>query len=401
MASRTVVKVVRTVLSLALLGGLVALFVAASLPKPVPVDVAAVATATIRVTIDEDGRTRVKDRYTVSAPLLGNLARIELAAGDGVAEGQVVARIVPLPAPLLDPRAKAEAEARVAASSASVRQAEAAVTRARTAREFADSELQRQKALFEKGSITRQALDASAVEAKARGEDQTSAEFGVRVASHELGVARAALGRLRGDAAEKVDSLEVRSPVAGRVLKVLRESEGVVQPGTPLLEVGEPSALEIVVDVLTTDAVKLAPGAAATIDGWGGEPLAGHLRLIEPSAFTRPSALGVEEQRVNVIVDLAAPHERWQALGDGYRVDAHITALEVADVVAVPASALFRRGDRWAVFRVVEGKASLATLTVGARGEALVEVREGLAAGDQVITYPSDALTEGTLVAPR
>jgi len=400
MARRTAVRILRTLISLALLGGVVALLVLAWLPKPVPVDVVAVTRATIVVTIDEDGRTRVKDRYTISAPLLGSLARVTLAAGDEVEEGQVVARIVPLPAPLLDPRARAEAEARVAAAAASVRVAEAAVTRARTAKEFADAELERKRSLFDKGSITRQGLDAATVDAKARGEDQTSASFGVRVAAHELGVARATLGRIRGDAAEKTDSLEVRSPVAGRVLRVMRESEGVIQPGTALLEVGDPAALEIVVDILTTDAIKLAPGAAATIDGWGGEPLSGRLRLIEPSAFTRMSALGVEEQRVNAILDLVDPRERWAGLGDGYRVDAHITALEAADVVAVPASALFRRDDRWAVFRLAGGVATVATVEVGARA-ALVEVREGLAAGDEVIAYPSDALAEGTEVVAR
>jgi HlyD family secretion protein len=213
-------------------------------------------------------------------------------------------------------------------------------------------------------------------------------------------MAQAALGRL-GNSQAQDDQLELTSPVRGRVLRVIQQSEGVVQPGTPLLEIGDPAALEIVVAVLTSDAVHIEPGARVQIERWGGDkPLPAHVRLIEPSAFTRVSALGVEEQRVNVLVDLDAPQAHWARLGDGYRVEARIAVWESKDTLSVPASAVFRRADSWAVFKVKDGIAKVVSIEVGERNPERVEVKRGLQAGDKVVGHPSERLADGLAVEP-
>ena len=224
------------------------------------------------------------------------------------------------------------------------------------------------------------------------------------MADHELQVAQATLGRIdkpRGKH-EAEPEVEITSPVRGRVLRVIQESEGAVQPGTPLLEIGDPTALEIVVDVLTSDAVAIQPGAPATIERWGGaQALPAHVRLIEPSAFTRVSALGVEEQRVNVVIDLDAPHATWSALGDGYRVEAAIEVWNGNDVLSVPASAVFRRGEGWAVFQVKDGKALVKSVAIGRQNAEREQITRGLQAGDQVIVHPSDRVADGARVEAR
>jgi HlyD family secretion protein len=234
-------------------------------------------------------------------------------------------------------------------------------------------------------------------------EELASAEFGARVAEYDLQMAQAALGRLdKKPSAKEQEQLEVTSPVKGRVLKVIQESEGVVQPGAPLLEIGDPSALEVVVDVLTSDAVHVQPGASASIERWGGErPLKAHVRLVEPSAFTRVSALGVEEQRVNVVIDLDEPHATWAALGDGYRVDARIVFWQSDGVLCVPASAAFRRDEGWAVFKLDHDIAKLSTVELGHVNPDTVEVQRGLSAGAQVVMYPSDSVRDGVQVEAR
>jgi HlyD family secretion protein len=230
----------------------------------------------------------------------------------------------------------------------------------------------------------------------------TAAEFERDVAGHELEMARAALSQLREDPLGRaVEPWEIRSPVAGRVLRVLNESEGVVSAGTPLLELADPSDLEIVVDLLTSDAVRAAPGARVRIEAWGGDPLEGRVRLIEPGAFTKVSALGVEEQRVNVLIDIVSPPELWRSLGDGYRVDARITLLERDDVLLAPASALFRDADRWAVYRVEGGRARKRFVNIGARSDRAAMVDDGLRDGDLVIVYPGDEIFDGVRVRER
>ncbi len=379
---------------------LVAMIVVAFLPKPIPVDLVEVSRGALRVTVDEDGRTRVSDRYVVSAPLSGNIGRIELSPGDAVTEGAVLARLVPLARPLMDAQTRAEAEARVAASAAQLRQARAALDRARAAATFAETQAARQRGLVERGTLSRDTLDRLQLEQRSSQEELTSAQFGVRVAAHQVEMSRAALGRLEGTESE--DQMEVTSPIEGVVLRVLHESAGVIQAGTPILELGDPAHLEIAVDVLTSDAVHVQPGQRVLIERWGGDgALDGHVRMIEPSAFTRMSALGVEEQRVNVVIDLDSERARWERLGDGYRVETRVVVWEEQDVVLIPASAVFRQGEGWAAYRVTAGVARLVEVETGRRNGLAVQILGGLEPGDAVIAHPSDRVTDGVEVVAR
>lgn len=388
----------RGLLAAFVVGGL-ALIVMALLPKPVPVDLAQVEEGRMTVTVDEDGQARVKDRYVVSAPLGGRLARIELDPGDEVKAGDVLARIVPLAPPLLDDRSKSAAEARVAATAAGKRQIAAQIERAEAALAFAKTEAKNMKELAAGGAATRNKLEQALLAERTAAAELESARFGQRVAEYEIQMARAALGHL--DKRDDGEQLVVPSPVTGRVLEVINKSEGAVQPGTPLLEVGDPSALEIVVDVLTSDAVKITPGAHVVVDRWGGAGVEARVRLVEPSAFTRLSALGVEEQRVNVVIDLVAPRDSWDALGDGYRVEAHVTVWESDAAIKVPASAVFRHEDGWAVYRADGAVARLQPVTIGERNAREVQITEGLEAGSQVVLHPSDRVRDGVEIAPR
>lgn len=375
---------------------LAGLIVFAFLPKPIPVDMVEIERGDMQVTVDEDGRARVRDRYTVSAPISGRVARIELDAGDGVKEGTVLARIVPLEPPLLDARSKSTAEARVAAALAARGQTQAQIDRAKAALEFAADHSKRTEELVAGKAVGTRELDQARLSKRTAAAELESLRFGARVAEHELAMARAAIER-RGKSGAG-EQLDVPAPVDGRVLRLIQESEGVVQAGAPLLELGDPRALEIVVDVLTSDAVRIQPGARVTIDRWGGAPLPARVRKVEPSAFTRVSALGVEEQRVNVVIDLDA-HE--EALGDGYRVEAHIVVWEAAEVVRVPASAVFRHEAGWAVYRVEGGIARLTTVEIGQRNGKQVEIRRGLEPPATLVLHPSDRIRDGVAAVAR
>ncbi len=379
----------------------VAMIVVAWLPKPTPVDVAEVVRGPMQVTVDEDGRARVKDRYTVSAPISGRVARIELDAGDSVEQGVVVARIVPLDPPLLDERSREGAKARVAAASAASRQTRAQIERAEAALRFAEEEEAKMRKLVASGALPPRDLDRAELEARAAAAELESLKFGAQVAAHEVRMAQAALGRLTPGATAPGEQFEVPAPVSGRILEVIQESEGVVQAGAPLLEIGDPSALEIVADVLTRDAVDIRPGARAIVDRWGGPPLDARVRLVEPSAFTRVSALGVEEQRVNVVMDLDTPRERWESLGDGYRVETHTVVWSSEDAVQVPTSAAFRHGDGWAVYTAQDGVARLTPVEIGRRTGQRVQITAGLEPPARVIVHPSDRIADGVQVAPR
>ena len=381
--------------------GIAATFVLAWMPKPVPVEAVTVEAGEMVVTVDEDGRTRVKDRYVVSAPLGGNLARIELSAGDGVERGAVLARLVPTDAPMLDERTRRTTQAQVAASAAAVRQAAAQIERAKAALEFARTQAQQEAGLVKSGISNQLALDRAQLDERTAEAELTSARFAQQVATYEQQMAQAALGRLQGDNKDGDDQLIVPSPIAGRVLKVIQQSEGVVQAGTPLLELGDPKALEIAVDVLTSDAVHISPGAQAFIERWGGEPLQGRVRLVEPSAFTRVSSLGVEEQRVNAVIDLTDGYAKWKALGDGYRVEARIVVWRGKDVLKVPTSSVFRHGDGWASFVVDDGIATLRPVRIGHRTGTEVQIVEGIAAGERVVKHPSDRIADGVEVEAR
>jgi HlyD family secretion protein len=379
----------------------VTVIVVAWVPNPVDVEVSEVSRGPLAVTVDEDGRTRVIDRYLVSAPITGNLGRIELDAGDPIKAGQVLARLVPLPPPLLDARSRAEAQARVDAALAAKAQAQAAVNRARVALDFAEKEAGRARAVVEQGGLALSDAERAISDERRSKEDLRSANFGGRVAEHELELARSAFLRLSGKGDDD-EHMEIVSPVDGQVLNILQQSEGVVQEGAPVIEVGDPAALEIVVDVLSQDATRIKPGATAEIVRWGGKhPLRAHVRIVEPSAFTKLSALGVEEQRVNVIIDLDEPRDAWATLGDGYRVEASISVWEDEDVLRVPASAVFRHDEQWATFVVENGEAVVRKAEFGESNGLETEVVSGLEEGETVIAYPSDSVRDGVSVRAR
>lgn len=400
---RIVIRWVKRGVLLAFVLAVVAMVVVAWMPKPLPVETAQVERGELTVTVSEDGRSRVKDRFVVSAPLAGKLARIELHPGDEVEEGAVIARIAPVASPLMDVRTREQAEARVAAAKAGTKQARAQIVRAKAALKYAEQEVEQVRPLVSSGVESKVTLERLLLDERTRGAELTSAEFAARVAAHELEMAKSVLGRFDGDEAEEDPSeqLEVTSPIAGRVLAVIQQSEGVVPAGTQLVEIGDPSALEVVVDVLTRDAVQIEHGAPATIERWGGEPLRANVRLVEPSAFTRLSSLGVEEQRVNAVLDIDQPYEDWASLGDGYRVEAKITIWRAEDVLKVPSSALFRHEDGWAVFAVRDTLAELVPVEIGRRNGLEAQIESGLEAGERVILHPSDRVEEGTMVSWR
>lgn len=372
------------------------------MPRAQPVDMAEVTRGALAVTVEEEGKTRVMERYLVSAPVAGFVRRIGLKAGDAVAAGQVLAVIEPARAVALDPRARAQAQAQVSAARAALAVAEENTRSAAAAAQLAQQERVRAEALRESNFVSEQALDAArSAETRARAVEQAAAHS-VRVARFELEMARAAVAnvaRLRaGGAAE---ALQVRAPVAGRVLRLLHESEGAVSAAQPLLEIGNPEGLEVEVEVLSTHAVKIAPGSRVILDRWGGQPLEGRVRVVEPSGFTKISALGVEEQRVRVIVDFASPREAWQPLGDGYRVEARFVLWEDDDVLQLPTSALFRHGEGWAVFAVEGGRARLTPVEIGQRAGLATQVLSGVAAGTVLASHPDEAIGDGTRVKPR
>jgi HlyD family secretion protein len=358
-------------------------------PEAVPVEVQAADKGALRVTVEGIAKTRVRDRFEVAAPVAGQLERILLRPGDPVAGGQVVARIAgPASAPL-DPRARRELEARLMASRAAEARAASSLEEARVAAGQATRDLERSLTLGKALVIPPSDVEAARALAGTRHEQVHMAEAALRQASAEVAVARAALGR-EGSRGQPV---EVRSPVAGAVLRVARESSGPVPAGALLLEVGDTSRLEVVADLPSADAVQVSPGDAGTVSGWGGGgALAARVRRVEPAGFTKVSPLGVEEQRVNVILDPMGPG--WEALGDAYAVDVSILVREVPDAIRVPSSALFRQGERWAVFAVDGDRASIRQVSVVARSGGMAALEGGVAPGDRVILYPGDRIAD-------
>lgn len=385
--------------------GLVGAIVWGFLPKPVVVDTAAVARGTLRVTVDEDGKTRIKDKYVVSAPLTGRLMRIDLHAGDSVKAGEtLLARIDPTDPTLLDARERVAREARVRAAEATVKQTEAAMKHAHAALELAETALGRARQLAADNVTSQEELDEKQMQYRTCQADYQAATFGQDIAKFELEQAKAALLRSDPQASVSGDNPQfvIRSPINGRILRVMQESSTIVQPGMPLLEIGDPSNLEVEIDVLSADAVKIAPRASVSLEHWGGEkPLEGIVRVVEPSAFTKISALGVEEQRTNVIVDFVGPPEKRKTLGDGFRVDARIVVWESDNALEVPTGALFRHGEQWAVFVIRDGRAKLQIVYLGHRNDAAAEVLKGLSEGDEVILHPSDRIENQTRINGR
>ena len=373
------------------------------MPRPVPVDVAAVSRAPMRVTVEEEGRTRVIDRYVVSAPVAGYARRIELRVGDAVSKGETLVDIEPLRSAVLDPRSRAEAEARVAAAQAAAQAAEQNLRAAAADAEMARRDFARREMLARENRIAREERDRAEAAMQRSEAVHRSAAFALEVARYEMQAARAVLQHSAArSAGEPAEQLAVNAPVSGRVLGIPRRSEGVVASGQALIEIGDPRALEVEVDVLSADAVRILPGMTVEFTRWGGgDALQGVVRTIEPAGFTKISALGVEEQRVLVIADIHSPPDAWSRLGDGYRVEASFVLWQDEDVLQIPASALFRQGDGWAVFGVAEGRAHARRVRVGHNNGFAAEILEGLEADEQVIVHPSDAVDDGVRVVLR
>jgi HlyD family secretion protein len=371
-------------------------------PRPVDVEVARAGIGPFEQTIDEDGKTRLRDRYVVSAPLAGRLARITLREGDEVAADAVVATLTPLLAPMLDARTARELSARLEAAQAGVQRALTRIERAKVGLEQARLELKRSEQLAQQGFVAPTKLDNDRLALSAAQREVEAATEDHHVAGHELEVARAALSASRPGALGG-RAFAVRSPVAGRVLRLPQTSEAVVPLGAPLIELGDTSRLEVVAELLTTDALRAVPGSLVRIERWGGPgTLEGRVRLIEPAAFTKISALGVEEQRVNVRIDLTSPPEQWRTLGDGYRVGVRIVVLSQPQVLSVPVAAVFPRPQGgMAVFALDGGRARLTPVEVGARNGNQAWIKSGLADGATVIVYPGAAVSDGARVRAR
>ena len=370
-------------------------------PQPVPAEVSQVTRGPIEVTIDEEGETRVRDRFVISAPLGGRALRIELEPGDTVVANETVLAVFLPSAPvLLDARSRAEARAAVETALATVGEAEALYERAAAEVAFSRAEVERYRRLTRDGIVSVEQMETAQLDLDTRQEALEAAEYAVRTALSQLQAARVRLVHSSGQSAADGETIEITSPVSGVVLRRLRESESVVPAGEALLEVGDPEQLEVVTDYLSKDAVRIRPGQQVLIDRWGGDrPLQGRVRRVEPSGFTKISALGVEEQRVNVVMDITDPPEVRAGLGDGFRVETRVVVWESENELKTPTGALFRRGNDWAVFVVENGTAALTPIEVGERNPQEAQVLSGLAAGQQVVVYPSDSLADGSPVA--
>jgi HlyD family secretion protein len=379
----------------------IAVLVAVALwPRPAVVEMAMATRGPLIVTIDEEGVTRVRERFVVSSPVTGRVLRIELEPGDAVKRGQTVALVRAEVAPLLDERARAEGEAAVESAKAALGRAHAEEQRARATVAQLSRELARIRALAKSQVVSVHELDTHEAEIKAAEESLNAASFAVQGATFDLQRAQARLLPSQTGARGRV--VTVKSPAEGVVLKRIRESESIMPAGDPLLEIGDPMRLEVVSDLLSTDAVRVKPTLRAIIEQWGGDNnLPAIVRRVEPAGFTKVSALGVEEQRVNVILDFEDPSTACAALGDAYRVEVRIVVWEGRDVVKVPTSALFRVGQQWAVYRVVRDHAQRTPVEVGHQNGREAEIATGLSAGDRVIVHPGDTLKNGARVRSR
>ncbi|MBU1743550.1 MAG: HlyD family efflux transporter periplasmic adaptor subunit [Proteobacteria bacterium] len=373
------------------------------LPKAVEVDLVAVSRGPLQVTIEEEGRTRLKERFVVSAPTAGYMRRIDAKVGDPVRKGQILVALEPLRSQPLDPRSRAEAEATVFAAQAGL---DAAIEQERAAAADADymeKRLERIANLYSKRYVAQDQRDQTASEAKKARAVQLSAKAAVEVSRSELERAKTVLKNFPPEGiAEKANTVYVSSPVSGAVIKIYRESEGAVNVGDPLMEIGDSKNLEVRIELLSSDAVKIKKGGAVFFKRWGGEgALTGRVRIVEPAGFTKVSSLGVEEQRVLVIADITSPPETWRLLGDGYRMEAHFMVWEGKDVLQIPAGGLFRSGKEWAVFVEDNGKARQRTLEVGQRNGLTAEIVSGLKEKERVVAHPDDSIMNGTPIRPR
>lgn len=372
-------------------------------PQPVLVETAEVVRDNLRVTIEEEGKTRVKDRYLVSAPVAGFVRRVELDVGDTISPGDRLTQLEPLRSDVLDPRRRAEAEARIAAARSALLSAEEQALAAKADSDYANAEYQRKQRLQKTNAISEEAL-SQALTARQRAKAVLrSARFAVEVARYELDAASTLLKYSAAQSSEGIlkERVSITAPISGSVLKVFRESEGVVSAGTPLVELGDPAALEVAVDVLSFDAVRIKEGMPVELKRWGGKLLHAVVRLVEPVGFTEVSALGVEEQRVWVILDIISPASEWQSLGDGYRVEASFLLWHQDNVMQVPSASLFREGDGWALYVVENDSAQLRAVELGQRNGLMAQIVTGVQAGERVIVHPDDTVNAGDTVTVR
>jgi HlyD family secretion protein len=381
-------------------------------PRPIAADLATVTRGRMAVTVDVEGKTRVRHIYTVSAPIAGKVLRISRPGSHGLsrhvgdlvtADQTVVAVMQPMTPAFIDARSREEIEAAVASSDAAVKQAEADLRRLQAALDFSRAELQRAQALARTQTISAQALDRAKFEVETNEAAVVSAKAQLEVRQFTR-VSLAA--RLIEPATITTDMnptccVQIKAPVTGRILKIVQDSEAVVQAGTPLIDIGDPADLEVVADLLSTDAVQIKVDAPVRIDGWGGAPMQGRVARVDPAGFVKVSALGIEEQRVRTTIDLTDGPETWSRLGHDYQVIVHVTVWSADDVLSVPVGALFRRGDQWAVFLLKEGRASATVVKVGHRNGRVAEVLSGLSAGDRVVLHPSDRIKHGVAVSER
>jgi HlyD family secretion protein len=378
-------------------------------PRAVEVEAATVTTGRFETTIDEDGKTRLRDRYVVSAPLAGLLTRSPLREGDEVEANAVVATLTPTLSPMLDERTLREQQARVLVTEAQANSATARVEAAKVGVQQASNEAARSTQLATQGFVSATKLEADRLAVQAAQKELDTAAQERHAASHAVEQARAALIAVRRPERVGARGFEIRSPAAGRVLRVVQPNETVVALGTPLLELGDTRALEVVAELLTADALRASPGSPVQIERWGGSGLLqGRVRRVEPGAFTKVSALGVEEQRVKVLVDITSPADEWRALGDGFRVGVRIVTMALDGAVKVPVAAVFPVPDRegaapgaMAVFVIEGGRARQTAVQVGARNGSEAWVQQGLAPGAKVIVYPPPAVKDGVRVRAR
>ncbi|OYW30800.1 MAG: hypothetical protein B7Z47_03025 [Chthoniobacter sp. 12-60-6] len=392
----------RKLLFWAVIGGLVLTMVYALQPRPVEVETGVVHQGPLTVYVSEEGKTRIRNRHIVAAPVAGSMQRVTLKPGDAVnAVETVLTCIEPTLSPLLDARARSQALARVDAAAAERSRSNENIEMSRTGLKYAQANWDRVKNNTDKGTISDTDRDTFEREAEMKMREVRSAEFALQVADFELAQARAALQQIDKPSAEGA-FIEVRAPVSGVVLRVQQESATIVAPGAPILEIGDPTDLEIEAEILSRDAVTIKPGALVTVEQWGGdEPAKARVRRVEPAAFTKVSALGVEEQRVLVLSDLVEQSPALKALGDRFRVEVRVAVWHSDDALLVPAGALFREGSDWKTFLFNDGKAKAVVVKAGHTDGKLTQVLEGLKKGDEVLMHPPDSVRDGTKVVKR
>ncbi|MBX3741267.1 MAG: HlyD family efflux transporter periplasmic adaptor subunit [Akkermansiaceae bacterium] len=379
---------------------LVAAVIYGLMPKPLVVDTAEVKRGPLTVSVVEEGKTRIRHRHVISPPVAGYLRRVELRAGAPIVRGKTVLAVIQASTSnFLDPRTKAEAEARIKASEAIRETRQADLDRATAALDLAEKQLDRQEKLRQSGAAAEQDYDIAAAEAQVRKRERNAAEFAVRAAASDVEVARAALLQAQAPSADQAKPIEVLAPVDGFVLNVYEESERPVTPGLPIMEVGDVQDLEAEIELLSSDAVGIAPGADVSIEQWGGgTPLRGKVSVVEPGGFTKISSLGVEEQRVKVRVDFTDPVPAGHTFGDRYRVEARIVTWKGDDVLQIPTGALYRKGNQWMTFIRENGIARETKVTVGQNNGVSAQILDGLEAGKTVILHPPDKVADGVKV---